>query len=44
MNEGVEISADVAAGEHSLVTRQVTNGVAVRAAVLAIVAGDRADA
>ena len=42
MNEGVEISADVAAGEHSLVTRQVTNGVAIRAAVLAIVAGERA--
>jgi aspartate carbamoyltransferase catalytic subunit len=40
MNEGVEIAADVAAGEHSLVTRQVTNGVAVRAAVLAILAGD----
>jgi aspartate carbamoyltransferase catalytic subunit len=34
MNEGVEISADVAAGPRSLVTRQVANGVAVRMAVL----------
>jgi len=39
MNRGVEIAADVADGERSAVLRQVTNGVAVRAAVLAWCAG-----
>ncbi len=39
MNEGVEISADVAAGAHSLITDQVTNGVAVRMALLYLLAG-----
>ncbi len=34
MNEGVEISADVAHGTHSLIEEQVANGVAVRMAVL----------
>ena len=34
MNRGVEIDADVADGPHSLVLRQVANGVAVRMAVL----------
>jgi aspartate carbamoyltransferase catalytic subunit len=38
MNEGVEIAADVAAGPRSLVTEQVANGVAIRMAVLALVA------
>ena len=38
LNEGVEIAADVAAGPRSLVTQQVANGVAVRMAVLALVA------
>jgi aspartate carbamoyltransferase catalytic subunit len=38
-NEGVEISADLAASERSLIGRQVENGVAVRMAVLALVAG-----
>jgi aspartate carbamoyltransferase catalytic subunit len=38
-NEGVEISADLAAHERSLIGRQVENGVAVRMAVLALVAG-----
>ncbi|HUQ43109.1 MAG TPA: aspartate carbamoyltransferase catalytic subunit [Candidatus Limnocylindria bacterium] len=38
MNEGVEIAADVANGPSSLVTEQVANGVAVRMAVLALVA------
>jgi aspartate carbamoyltransferase catalytic subunit len=38
MNEGVEIAPDVAAGPASLVTEQVANGVAVRMAVLALVA------
>jgi aspartate carbamoyltransferase catalytic subunit len=34
MNEGVEISAEVAHGTRSLIEEQVTNGVAVRMAVL----------
>jgi aspartate carbamoyltransferase catalytic subunit len=34
MNEGVEIAADVAHGEHSVIEQQVENGVAVRMAVL----------
>ncbi len=38
MNEGVEIAPDVAAGPRSLVTEQVANGVAVRMAVLSLVA------
>ena len=39
MNRGVEIDSDVADGPHSVVLRQVTNGVAVRMAVLALLAG-----
>ena len=39
MNEGVEIAADVAAGPGSLITDQVTNGVAVRMALLYLLAG-----
>ena len=39
MNEGVEIAADVAAGAQSLITDQVTNGVAVRMALLYLLAG-----
>src|SRR5687767_6700821 len=38
-NEGVEISADLANGPRSLIGRQVENGVPVRMAVLAILAG-----
>ena len=34
MNQGIEISPDVAYGEHSVITEQVTNGVAVRMAIL----------
>lgn len=34
MNEGVEIDSDVAHGAHSVIEQQVTNGVAVRMAVL----------
>jgi aspartate carbamoyltransferase catalytic subunit len=41
MNEGVEIAPDVAAGSHSLITDQVANGVAVRMAVLYLLAGAR---
>jgi aspartate carbamoyltransferase catalytic subunit len=39
MNEGVEIAADVAAGVHSRIEEQVRNGVAVRMALLYLLAG-----
>ena len=39
MNEGVEIAPDVAAGSQSVITDQVTNGVAVRMALLYLLAG-----
>lgn len=38
-NEGVEITADLANGARSLIGRQVENGVPVRMAVLALLAG-----
>jgi aspartate carbamoyltransferase catalytic subunit len=41
MNRGVEIDSDVADGEHSVILDQVTNGVAVRMAVLYLLAGGR---
>ena len=41
MNRGVEIDSDVADGEHSVILNQVTNGVAVRMAVLYLLAGGR---
>ncbi|MFL5779053.1 MAG: aspartate carbamoyltransferase catalytic subunit [Chloroflexota bacterium] len=43
MNEGVEIAPDVAAGPQSAITDQVTNGVAVRMALLYLLAGVHAD-
>ena len=39
MNRGVEIDSDVADGPHSVILDQVTNGVAVRLAVLYLIAG-----
>jgi aspartate carbamoyltransferase catalytic subunit len=39
MNEGVEIAPDVAAGTQSLIEEQVRNGVAVRMALLYLLAG-----
>jgi aspartate carbamoyltransferase catalytic subunit len=39
MNEGVEIAPDVAAGSASVITEQVANGVAIRMAVLYLLAG-----
>jgi aspartate carbamoyltransferase catalytic subunit len=42
LNEGVEISPDVATGPHSVITDQVTNGVAVRMAMLYLLAGAHA--
>ena len=41
MNEGVEIAADVAASPRSVVTDQVANGVAIRMALLYLLAGTR---
>jgi aspartate carbamoyltransferase catalytic subunit len=39
MNRGVEIDSDVADGPHAVILKQVTNGVAVRMAVLYLLAG-----
>jgi len=39
MNRGVEISSDVADGPYSVILDQVTNGIAVRMAVLYLLAG-----
>jgi aspartate carbamoyltransferase catalytic subunit len=39
MNRGVEIASDVADGPYSVILEQVTNGVAVRMAVLYLLAG-----
>jgi aspartate carbamoyltransferase catalytic subunit len=43
MNRGVEIDSDVADGPHSMILPQVTNGVAVRMAVLYLLAGGSPD-
>jgi aspartate carbamoyltransferase catalytic subunit len=40
MNEGIEISPDVAHGEQSAIQEQVTNGVAVRMALLYLLHGE----
>jgi aspartate carbamoyltransferase catalytic subunit len=39
MNRGVEIASEVADGPHSVILEQVANGVAVRMAVLYLLAG-----
>ncbi len=41
INRGVEIDSDVADGAHSVILDQVTNGIAVRMAVLYLLAGGR---
>jgi aspartate carbamoyltransferase catalytic subunit len=41
MNRGVEIDSNVADGPHSVILNQVTNGVAIRMAVLYLLAGGR---
>ncbi|OQX86064.1 MAG: aspartate carbamoyltransferase [Candidatus Latescibacteria bacterium 4484_7] len=43
MNRGVEIDQDVADGERAVILRQVTNGVAVRMAVLFLIAGGKVE-
>ena len=42
INRGVEIDSDVADSPHSLILHQVENGVAIRMAVLYLLAGNRA--
>ena len=44
MNRGVEIDSDVADGPYSVILEQVSNGVAVRMAVLYLLAGQEAEA
>ena len=44
MNRGVEIASDVADGPYSVILEQVANGVAVRMAVLYLLAGQEAQA
>jgi len=41
INRGVELSSDVADSEHSIILDQVENGVAIRMAVLYLLAGDK---
>jgi aspartate carbamoyltransferase catalytic subunit len=41
MNRGVDIDSDVADGPHSVILNQVTNGVAIRMAVLYLLSGGR---
>ena len=43
MNRGVEIDSRVADGPHSVILKQVTNGIAVRMAVLYLLAGGQPD-
>jgi aspartate carbamoyltransferase catalytic subunit len=44
MNRGVEISPEVADGDRSVILQQVTNGVAVRMAVLYLLSQARRNA
>lgn len=43
INRDVELTSDVADGPHSVILEQVTNGIAVRMAVLYLVAGEKTD-
>ncbi len=43
VNRGVEIDSDVADSNNSIILQQVENGVAVRMAVLYLLAGNRSD-
>ncbi|MFO7890310.1 MAG: aspartate carbamoyltransferase catalytic subunit [bacterium] len=43
MNRGVEIDSEVADGDHSVILKQVTNGVAVRMAALYLLSGKEAN-
>jgi aspartate carbamoyltransferase catalytic subunit len=39
INRGVEIDSELADGEHSVILEQVSNGIAIRMAVLYLCAG-----
>ena len=39
INRGVELNSDVADSEHAIILQQVENGVAIRMAVLYLLAG-----
>jgi aspartate carbamoyltransferase catalytic subunit len=41
INRGVEVTPDVADGPHSVILEQVTNGLAIRMAVLWLICGSR---
>ena len=41
INRGIELNSDVADSEHSIILNQVENGVAIRMAVLYLLAGKR---
>jgi aspartate carbamoyltransferase catalytic subunit len=41
MNEGLEIASAVAHGTHSVINEQVTNGIAIRMALLYLLAGSK---
>ncbi len=41
INRGVEISSEVADGPHSVILEQVSNGIAIRMAVMSIIMGNR---
>jgi len=43
MNRGVEIDSSVADGDRSVILEQVTNGVAIRMAILYLLAGGRSE-
>lgn len=43
MNRGLEISSYVADSEHSVILEQVTNGIALRMAVLYLLAGGKSE-
>jgi len=43
MNRGVEIDSRVADGSRSVILEQVTNGVAIRMAILYLLAGGRSE-
>lgn len=42
-NRGIEVSADVADGEHSVILDQVTNGIAIRMAILYLLLGTKGE-
>ncbi|MDJ0955252.1 MAG: aspartate carbamoyltransferase catalytic subunit [Arenicellales bacterium] len=42
INRGLEIASDVADGPHSVILNQVTNGIAVRMSIMAIIMGGQA--